>query len=463
MKWTLDYFDKFGESPKQHIQSIFDIEKGKMDDAEIEIIQTFLKTLNKNYVEDQGINDEYILDQTMSYFRKREVEIRVENAQKLIDIGKIDKAEEELFHMKKVVRLTSNWSNPFETANIHEVFDEQNKGVFRFPGALGDLLGDLERGWLIAFLAPFKRGKTWLLQEAVVIGAILGLKCIFVSLEMKKKNINERIYKRITAYGEEGKTDHAVPVFDCVKNQTGVCEKGIRTNHIGLYDGEGDLPEFSPDMDYRPCSVCKDNRKEQEDYELATWFEMMVKPEFTAKNVNKKLKSFSRFYGDNIRVICYPRFSASVEDLERDLDMLEQTEGFIPDLIAADYADIFKPNSRGGGGNEPRHGIDEIWKTLASMAARRMALLFSASQGNRGSIYKENMDQTDLAEWIGKLAHVDKFASVNQSLEEKRKGIIRIGMLADRHKEFHEKDQCMLLQALALGQVHLDSHNMRGR
>jgi hypothetical protein len=73
------------------------------------------------------------------------------------------------------------------------------------------------------------------------------------------------------------------------------------------------------------------------------------------------------------------------------------------------------------------------------------------------------MDQTDLAEWIGKLAHVDKFASVNQSLEEKRKGIIRIGMLADRHKEFHEKDQCMLLQALALGQVHLDSHNMRGR
>lgn len=462
MKWSLDYFEEFGEAPKQHIQSIFDIEKGKMDDAETEIIQTFLKTLSKNYVDDQGINDDYVISQTMPYFRKREIEIRVENAQKLIDVGKIDAAEEELFHMKKIVLQTSNWSNPFEQEKIYEVFDESQKGVFRFPGALGDMFGDLERGWLIAFLAPFKRGKTWLLQEAVVIGAILGLKCVFVSLEMKHKNINERLYKRISAYGDEGKTDHAVPVFDCRKNQIDVCTKALRTNFTGLYDGEGDLPEFTADLDYRPCCVCKDKKGEQEDYVLATWFETMVKPEFTLKNVSKKMRSFSKFYGDNIRVICYPRFSASVSDLERDLDILEQTDGFVPDIIAADYADIFKPEGRGNG-SELRSGIDEIWKNLAAMAARRSALTFSASQGNRGSLYKENLDQSDLAEWIGKLAHVDKFASVNQSLDEKRRGIIRIGMLADRHKEFHEKDQTMLLQALSLGQVHLDSSQMKGR
>ncbi len=453
MKWVFKYFDDFGEAPHSHIQSIFEVEKERLDDAEIEIIQSFLKKLNKTYVDDQGVNDEYILDQTLKYFRKREVETRVEAAQKLLEIGKLEKAEDELFQMKKVVRMTSNWSNPLSTEKIHEVFDDRHNGILKFPGALGELFGDLERGWFIAFLAPFKRGKTWLLQEAAIIAALSGLKAVFISLEMKDKNINERLYKRLTAYGTEGTTHHIIPVFDCMRNQLGTCEKACRLNSIPLHDGESGLPEYDSSMDYRVCAVCKDT-KDKDDYELTTWFETIEKPEFTPKNVNRKLKSIRRFYGDNIRIKCYPRFAASVSDITRDLDILEQTENFIPDVICIDYADILRPETKGG---DPRHGLDDIWKRLASMAAGRHAVLFSASQGNRGSIYKENMDQADLAEWIGKLGHVDIFASVNQSMEEKRRGVVRIGMLAHRHKEFHERDHCTLLQNLSLGQVHLDS------
>lgn len=458
MKWTLDYFEQFGEAPKRHIQSIFDIEKEHLDDAEMDIIQVFLKTLSKNYVEDQGINEEYLLHQTLGYFRKREVEIRVENAGRLIAVGKIDKAEEELLKIKKVVRATSDWSNPFDTEKIHEVFDERNKGIFRFPGALGDLFGDLERGWFIAILGAFKKGKSFLLQEAAVIGALSGLRVVFISLEMKDKNINERLYKRITAFGDEGTKDHAVPVFDCKSNQTGICTKGSRQNRITLYDGTSDMPEFTFDMDYRPCCVCK-GVKGDRDYEVASWFEKMTKDEFTAKNVNKKLKSFKRMHGDNIRVKCYPRFSASINDIKRDLDLLEQTEGFIPDLVVVDYADILRPDGKSTG--EVRHGLDDVWKNLAAMAAERSVILFSASQGNRGSLYKDDVDSTDLAEWIGKLGHVDVFAAINQNATEKRIGVMRIGLLAHRHVAFHEKDQTMILQSLSLGQTHLDGYNIR--
>lgn len=460
MRWVFDYFEKFGESPKHHIKNIFDIEKGHLDDAELEIIQVFLDTLSRNYVEDQGVNDEYILDQSMQYFRKREVEIRVDNAQKLISVGKLDLAEDELFKMKKVVRITSNWSNPFDTDKIHEVFDEKSKGIFRFPGAMGDLFGDLERGWFIAYMAPFKRGKTWALQEACVVAALSGLKTVFISLEMQDKNINERIYKRITAFGAEGTKSQVLPVFDCVKNQFGMCEKDIRVNQHTLMEPGEDPPEYVEDMRYRPCSVCRGMSKDS-GFELATWYETMNKKEFTAKNVNKKLKSFKRFYGDNIRIKCYPRFAASISDIKRDLDILEQTEGFIPDVIVIDYADILRPDGRGTS-SEPRHGLDEIWKNLASMAMERHCILFSASQGNRGSIYKPNIDQADLAEWIGKLGHVDVFAALNQSGEEKKKGVMRIGLLAHRHAEFHEKDNATVLQSLSLGQVHLDSYFERG-
>lgn len=446
MSWVLDYFDKFGEAPTTTIGSIFETEKAYLEKADSDIIKTFLDQLSKNYVASQGMNVEYVLDQVLNYFRKREIEIRVFNAQNFLDAGKLEQAEAELTEMKKVMRITSNWENPFETDKIYSVFDETKRGILKFPGAYGELLGDMQRGWLISFLAPFKRGKTQFLQEAAILAVLSGLKAVFISLEMQAIDIRERIYKRITSFGDG--EQQKIPVFDCVKNKEGTCVKACRVNRFTL-----NTNDFTPELDYRPCTAC---RGTSADYEVTTWFEMMDKPKFSERNVAKKVKSFAKYYGENIRTKCYPRFSASVSDIKRDLDILEQTDGFIPDVIVVDYAGILKPEKTHG---ENRHGLDEIWKSLAAMAAERHALTFTASQGNRGSIYKENMDQTDLAEWIGILGHVDKMIALNQSPIEKRMGIIRVVTLADRHKEFNEQDQVMVLQALVLGQVHLDSHS----
>lgn len=450
MGWIFDYFDKFGEAPKQHIQDIFTIEKQTLEDAELELVQTFLENLSQRYIEDQGINDEYVLSQAMEYFRRRELEVRITNANALLQIGRIDKAEDELNHLKKILKLTSNWKNPFSIESIAEVFDENNQGIFKFPGEFGNLLGELERGWFVAFLAPFKRGKTWFLLEAAVLGALSGLKVVFLSLEMQEKAVNARIYKRITAYGEAG-VNHVIPVFDCLNNQTGNCNKTECKGFGVLADDKEHIPDYSPDIQHRVCTYCRN--KSDGSYEPSTWFEPVEKSEFSEKNVRKGLKAFIKMYGDNIRIKCYPRFSAGMADFEHDLDILEQTEGFIPDMIILDYLDVSKTTGR----NEGVQTIDELWKMFAALVAVRHALGFSASQGTRGSIYKADMDQTDLAEWIGKLGHVDVFAALNQTKLEKRKGIIRAALLAHRHKEFHEDTNITLLQALSLGQTHLDS------
>jgi len=450
MSWVWEYYDQYGLAPGRTIQDMYDVECATLDDEDAGIIKTFLAKLSKSFIEDQGVNDEYILEQTLGYFRKREVEIRVEAAQKFLQIGKLDKAEEELFQMKKVMRVVSKWNNPLTMESVHDVFDEANGGILKMPGAMGDFLGPLERGWLIAYLAPFKRGKTNFLMETVVQAALSGLKAVFISCEMKEKNVNERLFKRLSAYGKE--TSNKVPVFDCVLNQMDECTKACRTNYVPLYAEEDDIPEFDPDSLYKACCACK--LSGDKDYVMTTWFEMMNKKEFNHYNVGKKIKSIRKYCGDNIRVKCYPRFTASVKDVEHDLDLLEQVDGFIPDLIVVDFAGILRPD---GTSSEVRHGIDEIWKSLASMAAKRSAITFSASQGTRGSLYKENMDQTDLAEWIGILGHVDKMVAINQSADEKKMGVIRLGMLADRHAEFHENEFVYILQALALGQSHLDS------
>lgn len=452
MSWIMDYYNNFGVSPGNIIQDIFNMEKSKLEDSELEIIELFLKKLSEQYLEDQGVNEAYILDQTLLYFRKREIEIRVENAQSLLQIGRIDKAEEELTKMKKVMLQTSNWNNPFSSESVNQVFDDRNNGIFKFPGRFGDLLGPLERGWFVAFLAPFKRGKSWTLQEAVILAAVSGLKAVFVSLEMQDKGMNERIFKRISAYGEEGKT-HQIPVFDCLNNQLGTCEhKDRHGTNEPLGEDKDNLMDYTSDSRHRICTKCR--AIINGDYVMSTWFEQVEKKAFSPKNIHKKVNSFVKMYGDNVRIICYPRFSASVSDFERDLDLLEQTEGFIPDVISADYADIFKPEK---GGGDDHKGIDAIWKNLAALAAKRRLVMFTASQGNRGAIYKADLDQGDLAEWIGKLAHVDAFLSLNQTKEEKKKGVMRIGLLAHRHREFHEDEKCTILQAFSLGQTHLDS------
>ena len=282
------------------------------------------------------------------------------------------------------------------------------------------------------------------------------MRVAFISLEMKKKNLKERLYKRITGFGSKtGEDSFLFPTFDCQHNMIGTCTREERTNHIKLCDSMEEKPEFDLDMEYRPCTYCRDNMIR--DYKVTTWFEVFESPKFELKGTRRKLRAIETMYGDNLRYISYPRFLAGISDIRRDLYLLEQHEGFIPDVIIVDYADILKPDTPG----EKRNQIDDIWKNLASMAAERHCIVFTASQGTRGSIYKSDMSQDDLAEWIGKLAHVDIFLGLNQSPSEKESKVIRVNLLVHRHKESDENVSALMLQQLEVGQFSMDSHFYR--
>ena len=71
------------------------------------------------------------------------------------------------------------------------------------------------------------------------------------------------------------------------------------------------------------------------------------------------------------------------------------------------------------------------------------------------------MAQDDLAEWIGKLGHVDLFLGLNQTKEEKRSKILRVNGLVHRHKDVDENVSALLLQQLEVGQFFMDSHIVR--
>jgi hypothetical protein len=447
--WCLQYFEEYGKSPKTNIKNIFDLEKGELSQEETDIIEAFLVHLSEQYEEDQGINEDYILDSALKYFKKRELEIIADNIAKLLSIGKVDEAEEQIRNYKKVEKLTTGWYDVFDEKQVRTVFDANPEGLLRFPGELGRMIGPMERGWVIGVMGAFKRGKTWVLIELATLALFQRLKVVFISLEMNKETMNARFYKRLTAFGE-GATKWIYPVFDCHFNQVGECGDPRRKNRERLIGESGEIPPYSEDLAYRPCTECRGTVN----YRVATWFQAVERPQFTMANTVNHIKSFKYQYGSNIRAMSYPKFSANIEDIKRDLDLLEQNDEFIPDVIVIDYAGILRPENPK---MQKREQIDDTWKILGQLASERNCLVVSAWQANRGALYKKQMDQEGVSEWIGILGHVDVFLAINQTKEEKRHHLVRIGLLGHRHKEFNEEENCIVLQQLSLGQVNLDS------
>lgn len=459
--WCADYFKTYKKAPGKEIQNIFAVEQAKLKEADAELLRIFLSELSDSYEQESRPNYEHLKDQARDYLKERALYLLVEKVQGELAKGKIEQAEEDVRNFNKVTKDISSWFNPLELTNVNQVFsDDEANRLFKFPNALGEMAGYFERDWLVAFMAPMKRGKSWWAQETTIHVLENKLKVAYFSLEMNRTAVSKRIYKRLTSLASSS-GNHKYPVFDCQKNQDGTCKKAERACQVSIKAPGALTPEFKYYKDYKPCQACripgKDNPERKEsDYVVATWWGMQKQTkEFDPKSVAKKVRDFKMLYGNNLRVMAYPAFSASFEDAERDLDELEAQEGFVPDFIVYDYFDISAPSS-GAHGFSERGVADHIWKSGKALAARRHCCVVTVLQSNRKSISKKSLEQEDTAEDIRKLAHVDLLFGLNQTPEEKDQGVSRISVIGHRHEEFSFAGEVMVLQSLALGQPFLD-------
>lgn len=456
--WCLEFYEQYQKEPFENIQNIYEARLQSLKDEEVEIISKLLSDISERYEHSQGINVDYLLDQTVQYFKRRELDIVANNIKFLLDKDKIGEAELQIAGFKKPSRLPVVWSNPFDQESVDEVFDDRESDrFFRFPGELGKFIGNIEREWFIAVTGPFKRGKTWMLQEIAITAMLSGLRVAFFSLEMQARRMNRRIYQRLTAAGN-GAGKFVYPCFDCLSNQDGSCSLTDRQSEIQLFNERGAKPEFDPNSRYIPCTSCRGNDSNR--FIVDYWFEEIERPSFDPAYVTRQMRAFQKQYKHSLRVISYPRFSANTDDITRDLNLLEKKDDFVPDVILVDYADILRPES-----GDSATGIDQVdttWKCLARLAGERHALVVTAAQATREALEAAQVKQKHTSLWIGKLAHVDLMLSLNQTPKEKDDGIMRIGIMAHRHEDFNENACCYVLQNLSLGQVHLDSQIDRG-
>lgn len=456
--WILDYYKHYKEAPKKHIQDIYNTEKEGLKESDSNIIGQFLTNLSNEYVNGENFNDDYLLDQTKVYFRNRSLTILADKIQGKLGTGKLEDAEALIRNYSKVAQQMSNWFDPFDKKNIQQVFaDDSSDNLFKFSDELGEMTGWMKRDWLVAFMASMKKGKSWMLQELAIHALSSGLKVAYFSLEMNKKDVSKRIYKRISALAPE-KGTYKYPVFDCERNQDNTCKKEGRISIVGIKAPGGTKPEFKEVEGYVPCTLCKPKVKnEKTDYAKAVWYQNHKQDiDFNAASVSKKMKNFAFQYSNNLRIMAYPAYSADFDDMEADLDELEFQEGFVPDVICVDYFDILNPG-KGTNNLSERGKADDTWKRGKGLAGRRHCLVVTAVQSNRGSISKKSLEQEDVSEDIRKLAHVDLLIGLNRTKEEQDEGSARLNIVAHRHEEFTFNGEVMILQSLTLGQPYLFS------
>lgn len=459
-KWCRSYFEDYQKAPGATIQDIYQIERSNYSEEERELVASFLDRLSSKFEADNVINEDFYIDTGKEFIRKRALEAVTDQLGSLLKLDRLDEAEEALRSYKGIAKTVSPWYNPLDESEIIQYFIDENmqsNALFRFPGALGDLMGDIERNSLFAVLAPTKRGKTFWLQEFAVQTFMERIPTVFFSLEMNSHRLKRRLYRRITSLGDRDGA-FIYPCFDCARNQDGTCTSPKRTNDVRLLDGSGLKPEFSVELNYRPCTACRGVNGE---FVPDTWFTVIRKDgRLTRKTAGKVLKNVGRIYGDRLRYISFPAFSANIREIRSAIDHLIYLEEFVPSVIVIDYADILAPeDSRVTG----RDRLDMTWKTLKNLADSYNALVVTASQSNRASFDKKNVTQTDIADDIRKVAHVDGMIALNQLEEEKRRGIMRVSYIAGRDHSFDQRKSCVVLQQLDLGQTLLDSEFMRER
>lgn len=404
VSWIKPYFEEFGKAPKTDILKLYRSHISEISNESLQNnILTFIEKLDEKY--NSKRNDAYAIQEAIKYLKSRNLQNLSQDIEAYITSGDIDKAESLITRYRKVEKESGESVDLLNDADIvRESFTEEQDKLFSFNGAYGRLVGDIHREDFVAFLASMKVGKTFTLIDCGIEALKNGLNVVMFSLEMSRTNMIKRVWKSLSGQVTE--------------------------------DVEITVPEFVQDGE-------KYRVEEKTVHKKAS----------SILEVEKKQKSLKRlFRGGNLKIFAEPAYSMTVEKLETKLDDLNHN-GFIPDVIIIDYADIMLPSNPR---LDYRNQLDDIWKRLRAMAQKRKCAVFTASQASRGAINKEATADM-ISEDIRKLAHVTSMVSISKDEYCKNHSLAMFSQLAVREGE-PITERVIATQCLSLGRPVLDSH-----
>ena len=411
--WCIEFYNKYKLAPKKNIQQLYEHKKLDLDENTSEIISELLSGLSENYEREEKYNEDYAIDRAKVYLNDRKLDELVKGIKEARSKNKIEEAEKLIKEYKKVDNPIRETIDVFKDVDkVLTILNEETKGIFQFPGALGQLTGPCDRGDFISFAGPGKRGKTFWLLEISVRCVLDRLRVIYFNLEMTNKQCLVRINQNIA--GELKYINN---------NQTEVIK----------------IPIFEEDEDKPGKYLIK--------------YEEMEKKGMDDKSIKRKIKAMNALIKQGkLKLVSAPSSSMTIEDIDNHITYLSDTENFVPDVIVIDYADYIKSTYKA----DHRNRIDHIWSGIRKLAAEKHCLVVSATHTNKNTLTRD-IKQEDMSEDIRKLNHVSLMIALNQNEKDRIMGVMRCGILASRHDEFLVSKEVIVTQNLSIGKPFLDS------
>ncbi len=443
------FFLRYEKAPGKNIETLFykRVQKGKIPEKNAEIIEEILESLSEEYTR-EDFNVDYIFDQAVEYCKACKMKGYTETIQDLIDDGNILEGEQLLCKYKPVEKLQSNAVTPLGTVEqIKKAHENYQNPLFSLPGSIGNLMNiALVRQGFVALMGQNKGGKSFLLMYMALMASKQGKNVVFFQAgDMSQEQMERRFAIYFAKKSDIPKycKELYYPAKDCIYNLNGDCEREIYENpeQDAPFDGEiidkiqdksftdmvGAFEEFP---NHKRCYNCL-RRSGKSYFKGSVWFKRRaeVKP-LTWKDTYHLTKKKYKHLIKRIKLITYSSESLTTQKLNAELDILEK-QNFIADVVIGDYLDVFAPDIDTVQ-LQTRDQENKRWQRIRKMTQDRNCLGIFATQSDSQGFKKLFLDKTNFSEDRRKLDHVTAMFGLNMTIEEKKKGIMRINDIVSR-------------------------------
>lgn len=412
--WCVDFHNNYGKAPRANIEPVYQswADDHKADPDTVKLVEKFLGDLSGEYKRlKKEINPDYTVDLAAKHFN----DVRLRRLKDAIDgdleLGKQDEAFKRIARFDKVDVGSDAHVDVLQDVTANKIaISEHREPLVKYPGALGEFFGDeLERDAFVAFMAPMKRGKTFWLMDLAWRGMLQRRRVAFFEVgDLSQAQALRRF--NIRAAGRPLKPTKP--------------DKPVAVPKLLTIDGS----EASVEMDYRHYQgylTDEDARKARERVML------------------EKVKSKDSF----LRLSTHPTKSVTVGGVRAVIDRWVRVEGWVPDVVCIDYADILAPAP---GYSESRDAVNASWAALRRMSQELHCLVVTATQTKASSFTADMLDMEHFAEDNRKFAHVTAMYGINQSKTDKQNQVQRLNAVVVRESEFHVKNQVFVAGCLGL-------------
>ena len=394
-RWCIRHLEKYGESPKERILTIFDAWAENKTVSEDRAVRLESKLREVSREQDrQGIpNGDYILDRAGKYFNEVRLKREWEASEDELDRGQVEEAYSRLTGMSRVnlgIGATVHLAEDY-LAWREILAEDRDEPLLYYPKGLDKFINPMtSRENFLTVMAPDKSYKSFWIMDAGFRGIKNRKRVAYFEVgDMTKTQIMRRMAERWA-------------------------RRPIRAGKFKI-----------------PISA-----RYGDDGLQIEWDVRVAEERLTPQEVFRAVKRSCRGQ-DWFRLSCHLNDSIDVYGLESILKDWSRT-GWVPDIVLVDYADILAPPK---GIKDPLEQIDKTWKALRRMSQEYHCLVVTGTQSNAAAYSKkeQTLSKKHFSGRKTKLAHATGIIGLNVTDEYRDKNVTGLNWIARRDGKYTER------------------------